>query len=121
MKLIDEQLKQVPELKPGQTVRVHQRIKEGDKTRIQPFEGLVIATRHGRGLDGTFTVRKIAEGVGVERIYPLHSPTIDKIKILKTSGVRRAKLYYMRERFGKSAKMKNKERVAAIPETEKEK
>ncbi|MBU1102411.1 50S ribosomal protein L19 [Patescibacteria group bacterium] len=108
MKLIDEQLKQVPELKPGQAVRVHQRIKEGDKTRVQPFEGLIIATKHGRGLDGTFTVRKIAEGVGVERTYPLHSPTIDKIEILKTSDVRRAKLYYMRERFGKSAKMKSK-------------
>ncbi len=109
MKIIQDQLKKdLPQLKPGQTVRVHQRIKEGDKTRIQPFEGLIIATKHGRGLDGTFTVRKIAEGVGVERIYPLHSPTIDKIEILKTSGVRRAKLYYMRKRFGKSAKMKSK-------------
>lgn len=113
MKIIQEQLKTVPELRAGQTVRVHQRIKEGDKTRIQPFEGLIIATKHGRGLDGTFTVRKIAEGVGVERIYPLHSPTIDKIEILKTSGVRRAKLYYMRKRFGKSAKMKSK--AAANP------
>ena len=119
MKIIQDQLKTVPELKAGQTVRVHQRIKEGDKTRIQPFEGLIIATKHGRGLDGTFTVRKIAEGVGVERTYPLHSPTIDKIEILKTADVRRAKLYYMRERFGKSAKMKSKERVAAIPGTEK--
>lgn len=114
MKIIQDQLKKdLPQLKPGQTVRVHQRIKEGDKTRIQPFEGLIIATKHGRGLDGTFTVRKIAEGVGVERIYPLHSPTIDKIEILKTSDVRRAKLYYMRKRFGKSAKMKSK--AAANP------
>ena len=107
MKIIQDQLKpNLPEIKPGQTVRVHQRVKEGAKTRVQPFEGLVIATKHGRGLDGTFTVRKIAEGVGVEKIYPLHSPTIDKIEILKTAKVRRAKLYYMRERSGKSAKMK---------------
>ena len=91
----------LPEIKPGQTVRVHQKIKEAGKQRIQPFEGLVLAVKHGRGLNGTFTVRKIAEGVGVERIYPLHSPTIDKIEILKTAKVRRAKLYYMRERFGK--------------------
>jgi len=107
MKIIQDQLKKIPEIKPGQTVKVYQRVKEGNKERIQPFEGLVIAQKHGRGLNGTFTVRKIAEGVGVERIYPLHSPTIDKIEILKTSEVRRAKLYYMRERFGKSARMKN--------------
>jgi len=111
MKIIQDQLKTVPEIKPGQTVRVHQRIKEGNKERVQPFEGLVIATKHGRGLDGTFTVRKISEGVGVERIYPLHSPTIDKIEILKTAKVRRAKLYYMRERFGKQARMKRKEKM----------
>ncbi|TSC53821.1 MAG: LSU ribosomal protein L19P, partial [Parcubacteria group bacterium LiPW_39] len=83
----------------------------------QPFEGLVIAAKHGRGLDGTFTVRKIAEGVGVEKIYPLHSPTIDKIEILKTSKVRRAKLYYMRERSGKSAKMKGE---VSMPEFQSE-
>lgn len=115
MKIIQEQLKKgLPQIKSGQTIRVHQRIKEGDKTRIQPFEGLVLAVKHGRGLDGTFTVRKIAEGVGVERIYPLHSPTIDKIEILKTAEVRRAKLYYMRERFGKRARMKRKE-IVAVP------
>lgn len=116
MKIIQDQLKKdLPQLKSGQTVRVHQRIKEGDKTRVQPFEGLVIAVKHGRGLDGTFTVRKIAEGVGVERIYPLHSSSIDKIEILSASRrtkVRRAKLYYMRERFGKRARMKRKEAVA---------
>lgn len=117
MKIIQEQLKNVPEIKPGQTVKVYQRIKEGDKMRIQPFEGIVIVSRHGRGLDGTFTVRKIAEGVGVERTYPLHSPMIDKIKILKSSKIRRAKLYYMRERFGKQAKMKKTE--AIVPETNK--
>ena len=115
MKIIQDQLKKVPEIKPGQTIRVYQRIKEGNKERIQLFEGLVIATKHGRGLNGTFTVRKISEGVGVERVYPLHSPTIDKIEILKTSKVRRAKLYYMRERFGKQARMKRQK--VFIPET----
>ncbi|MDD2753183.1 MAG: 50S ribosomal protein L19 [Candidatus Portnoybacteria bacterium] len=105
--IIQDQLKSVPVLKSGQTIRVHQRIKEGNKERIQPFEGLVIAVKHGRGLDGSFTVRKISEGVGVERIYPLHSPTIDKIEILKTAKVRQAKLYYMRERSGKRARMKS--------------
>ena len=116
MKIIQDQLKSnLPEIKPGQTVRVHQRVKEGAKTRVQPFEGLVIAAKHGRGLDGTFTVRKIAEGVGVEKIYPLHSPTIDKIEILKTSKVRRAKLYYMRERSGKSAKMKDRTAATESP------
>ncbi len=112
--IIQDQLKKVPEIKSGQTIRVYQRVKEGAKERIQPFEGLVIATKHGRGLDGTFTVRKISEGVGVERIYPLHSPTIDKIEILKVAKVRRAKLYYMRERFGKRARMKSKN-VVAVP------
>lgn len=108
MKIIQEQLKKdLPKIQAGQTIVVYQKIKEGAKERIQPFEGLVIATKHGQGLDGTFTVRKIASGVGVEKIYPLHSPTIDKIKILKTAKVRRAKLYYMRERFGKKAKMQS--------------
>jgi len=110
MKIIQEQLKKdLPEIKVGQTVRVYQKIKEGGKARIQPFEGLVIAQKHGRGVNGTFSVRKIASGVGVERTYPLHSPNIDKITILKTAKVRRAKLYYMRRRFGKKAKMQSEE------------
>ena len=108
MNIIQDQLKKVPELKSGQTVRVHQRIKEGDKERIQPFEGLIIAVKHGRGINATFTVRKISNGIGVERIYPLHSPTIDKIEVLKLAKVRRAKLYYMRARSGKRARMKSK-------------
>jgi large subunit ribosomal protein L19 len=122
MKIIEDQLKtDLPQLKSGQTVRVHQRIKEGEKTRVQPFEGLLITVKHGRGLDGTFTVRKIAEGVGVERTFLLHSPTIDKIEILKTADVRRAKLYYMRERFGKRAKMKSRiETPSSGSETKKE-
>lgn len=108
MNIIQDQLKKVPEIKSGQTVKVYQRVKEGNKERVQPFEGLVIAVKHGRGLDGSFTVRKISSGIGVERIYPLHSPTIDKIEVLKKADVRRAKLYYMRERSGKSARMKSK-------------
>lgn len=115
MKIIQEQLKNIPDIKPGQTVKVYQRVKEGAKERIQPFEGLVIAVKHGRGLNGTFTVRKISGGIGAERIYPLHSPMIDKIEILKTSKVRRAKLYYMRERSGKKARMKKLDYIA--PET----
>lgn len=108
MNIIQDQLKKVPDIRPGQTVKVYQRVKEGAKERVQPFEGLVIAVKHGRGLDGTFTVRKISSGVGVEKIYPLHSPTIDKIDVLKKADVRRAKLYYMRERSGKRARMKSK-------------
>ena len=117
MKIIQDQLRQVPEIKAGQTVKVYQKVKEGNKERIQPFEGLVIAAKHGRGLNGTFTVRKIAAGVGAERTYPLHSPAIDKIEIIKTAKVKRAKLYYMRERFGKRAKMKSKKTIA-IPASE---
>src|SRR3989338_2885845 len=112
--IIQDQLKKVPEIKSGQTVRVHQRVKEGNKERIQPFEGLIIAVKHGRGVNATFTVRKISSGVVVEKIYPLHSPTIDKIEILKVAKVRRAKLYYMRERSGKSARMKSKN-VPVVP------
>jgi len=119
MKIIQEQLKKIPDIRSGQTVKVYQRVKEGAKERVQPFEGLVIAVKHGKGMDGTFTVRKISEGIGVERVYPLHSPTIDKIEILKTSKVRRAKLYYMRERFGKRARMKKKDYIAPVTATEK--
>ena len=119
MKIAQEQIKIMPDIRPGQTVKVYQRIKEGAKERIQPFEGLVLATKHGRGLDGTFTVRKIAEGIGVERVYPLHSPTIEKVEILKDSKVRKAKLYYMRKRSGKRARMKSKDYV--VPATVSEK
>jgi len=109
-------MKKIPDIKVGQTVRVHQKVKEGNKERLQSFEGLVISRKHGRGLDGTFCVRKIAEGVGVERTYPLHAPTIEKIEIVKSAKVRRSKLYYMRQRFGKRAKMKN----VVVPETSTE-
>jgi len=99
--------KNPPVVKAGDTVRIHQKIKEGDKERVQIFEGLVIAVKHGKGLDGTFTVRKIAVGgIGVERTYPLHSPNIVKVERTKTADVARAKLYYMRDRKGKNARFK---------------
>ncbi len=116
MKFIQDQLKKnLPEIRPGYTVIVHQKVKEGDKERIQPFEGLVLATKHGEGINGTITVRKISAGIAVERIFPLHAPTIDKIVVTKKSKVRRAKLYYLRGKFGKKAKMKQTE--AVVPET----
>ena len=103
--------KNPPTVKSGDTVRVHQKIKEGDKERIQIFEGLVIATKHGHTLDGSFTVRKIAVGgIGVERTYPLHSPNVLKVERIKMAEVSRSKLYYMRDRKGKSARFKNEVR-----------
>lgn len=99
--------KKIPELRAGQTVRVHQRIKEGDKQRIQIFEGLVIARKHGRGINSTITVRKISHGVGVERIFPVHSPVIEKIEIVKQGKTRRAKLYYIRHKSAKEARLKD--------------
>ncbi len=85
------------QLKPGQTVRVHQKIQEGGKERLQMFEGLVIATRHGAGPTATFTVRKISDGIGVERIFPLHSPMIAKVDVVRSAKVRKAKLYHLRD------------------------
>jgi len=99
----------LPEFKAGDTVRVYQKIKEGDKERTQVFEGIVICRKHGKGISATFTVRKVIDGIGVERIFPLHSPTIEKIEVVKRGKVRRAKLYYLRERVGKKAKVKRKE------------
>jgi large subunit ribosomal protein L19 len=98
--------KALSEIRAGHTVRVHQIIKEGDKERVQIFEGLVIKVNSGHGADKTITVRKVVEGIGVEKIFPVYSPIIKKIEIKKQSKVRRAKLYYMRGRFGKSARMK---------------
>lgn len=99
------QLKKVPQIQAGYTVRVSQKIKEGEKERIQRFEGLVIKVSHGEGVEKTFTVRKIVEGIGVEKIFPFHTPNITEIKVVKKAKVRRSKLYYMRERFGKSARL----------------
>ena len=101
-------LKKMPELKSGMTIRVHQKIKEGEKERIQIFEGLIIKVSGGDGLNKTITVRKMVEGIGVEKIFPIYSPTIAKIEIKKKSQVKRAKLYYMRGRSGKSARLKGK-------------
>jgi len=99
----------IPDIRPGDVVRVHQKVKEADgKERIQIFEGLVIARKHGKGTNATFTVRKIFQGLGVERIFPIHCPTITKIEVIKHSKVRRAKLYYMRQRTGKKARMSAK-------------
>jgi len=101
-------MKKVPELKSGMTVRVHQKIKEGEKERIQIFEGLIIKISAGDGINKSITVRKVVEGVGVEKIFPIHSPIVTKIEVKKKSKVRRSKLYYMRERFGKSARLRGK-------------
>lgn len=92
-----DQIKEIPEFKTGYTVKVHNRIKEGGKERIQIFEGLVIARKGGKGANATFMVRKISNGVGVERIYPLHSPNIAKIEVVKDDLVRQSKLYYVRK------------------------
>ncbi len=98
--------KAIPEFRTGDLVKVYQKIKEGDKGRIQIFEGLVIARKHGKGINASFTVRKIASGVGVEKVYPLHTPFIEKIEVVKSSKVRRAKLYFIREAKGKRSKLK---------------
>ena len=101
-------LKKMPELRSGMTIRVHQKITEGEKQRIQIFEGLIIKVSGGDGLNKSITVRKMVEGIGVEKIFPIFSPMIAKIEVKKKSQVRRAKLYYMRERSGKSARLKGK-------------
>ena len=96
----------IPEFRPGDTVRVHVKVTEGNRSRLQAFEGVVIA-RQGSGIRETFTVRKISfNGVGVERIFPIHAPVIDHIEVIRRGKVRRAKLYYLRDRVGKKAKIK---------------
>jgi len=96
----------VPDLRPGYLVKVHQRIKEGTKERVQVFEGTVIAVNAGHGVESTFTVRKISEGIGVEKTYPIHSPNIVKIDVLRAHKVRRAKLRFLRELSGKALRLK---------------
>lgn len=101
-----EQLrKDLPRFRPGDTVRVHVKVVEGARERIQAYEGVVIS-RKGSGLGETFTVRRVSYGVGVERVFPVHSPRIERIEIRKKGRVRRAKLYYLRNRIGKSARIK---------------
>jgi large subunit ribosomal protein L19 len=103
-----EQLKEtVPTLNVGDTVRVHNKISEGNRERIQLFEGTIIA-KHGGGISATFTVRRVSYGVGVEKTFPVHSPKVDKVEIIRSGKVRRAKLYYLRDRMGKSAKVKER-------------
>lgn len=124
------------DLRPGDTVRVWQKIEEKGKIRLQAFDGLVLARKHGREAGGTFTVRRVASGVGVEKIFPLFSPMIDKVEIVKRSRVRRAKLYYIREKVTREARRQlrhtrlmdprvtsdtvNKEKVAALEKAAKE-
>ena len=97
----------VPEFAPGDTLKVHVRVVEGNRERVQVFQGAVIR-RQGSGLRETFTVRKVSFGVGVERTFPVHSPIVSKIEVVSRGDVRRAKLYYLRDRIGKSAKIKEK-------------
>src|SRR5215218_3496538 len=105
-------LVQRPELRSGDTVRVHVKVREGEKERIQVFEGMVIGMHRG-GARATFTVRKVSFGQGVERIFPLHSPTVDKIDIVRSAKVRRAKLYFLRDLKGKAARMKENKKQTA--------
>jgi large subunit ribosomal protein L19 len=100
----------IPDFRPGDNLKVHVRLKEGDKERIQIFEGLVIARKHG-GVSETFTVRKISSGVGVERTFPLHSPSIAMVEVVRRGRVRRAKLYYIRGLRGKAARIRERSQV----------
>lgn len=101
---VDVEARRKLDIRPGDTVKVFQKIEEKGKTRLQVFEGLVLARKHGREAGGTFTVRKVTSGVGVEKIFPLYSPMIDKIEIVKRSRVRRAKLYFIREKVTREAR-----------------
>ena len=105
--LTKSQLKEMPAVQVGDTVKVHVKVKEGARERIQVFEGTVIAKKHG-GIEETITVRRISYGVGVEKVFPIHSPSIDTIQVVRNGAVRRAKLYYLRGRVGKAAKIKEK-------------
>ena len=100
----------LPKITPGQTVKVHVKVKEGEKERTQDFQGIVIGIKGG-GIRTSFTVRKISAGIGVERIFPLHSPTVEKIEIVRIGKVRRAKLYFLREKLGKAGRLKERRRV----------
>ena len=109
LKLIESQSmkSELPELNIGDTVKVHVKIKEGDKERIQIFEGTIIAKKHG-GVAETFTVRRVSHGCGVERVFPVHSPNVAKVEIVRSGRVSRAKLFYLRDRVGKASKVKEK-------------
>lgn len=100
-------------LQVGWTVKVHQKIKEGDKTRTQAFEGTVIARKHGNETGGTITIRKVSDGIGIEKTFPVYLPSIEKVQVLKKSGVRRSKLYYLRDKSSREIKKKMKQESAA--------
>lgn len=106
--------KENPDIRPGDSVKIHQKIKEGEKERIQLFEGVVIAKKHGVGVSATITVRRVLQGIGVERIFPIHSPAIAKIEISKKGKVKRSKLYYLRTAKGKRARIKKGDEFAEI-------
>ncbi|CAG0937477.1 50S ribosomal protein L19 [Geobacter sp.] len=108
---LEQMKKNIPPFKPGDTVKVHVKIVEGDKSRIQAFQGVVIARQNG-GIRESFTVRKISNGIGVERVFPLHSPSLDAIEVITRGHVRRAKLYYLRKLRGKAARIREKKYVA---------
>ena len=100
--------KDIPDFAPGDTLRIGYKVSEGTRSRVQNYEGVVISRKGGIGISASFTVRKVSFGEGVERIFPLHSPNIDKITVVRRGKVRRAKLYYLRERTGKSARLKRR-------------
>jgi large subunit ribosomal protein L19 len=114
----DQARQDVPAFRPGDTVRVHVRLKEaeGEKERVQPFEGVVVSKR-GQFSGATFTVRRVSFGIGVERIFPVNSPMISSIEVLQAGRVRRSKLYYLRQRKGKAARIRRAEQAVAAPET----
>ena len=111
----------LPDIRPGDTVRVYQKVKEEKQERTQIFEGQVLARKHGRGISATITVRRVISGIGVEKIFPLHSPTIEKIEIVKRGKAKRAKLYYLRKAKGKRARLKKVEFTEEIEEKPEEK
>ena len=107
----------LPKIAPGDTVKVHVKVKEGEKERIQVYQGVVIGIRGG-GMRCSFTVRKISAGIGVERVFPLHSPSIDHMEILRSGKVRRAKLYFLREKLGKAGRLKERRRPDVVAAAE---
>ena len=120
----DEQVKkldkEIPDFAPGDTLRIGYKVSEGSRSRVQNYEGVVISRKGGLGIAASFTVRKVSFGEGVERIFPLHSPNIDKITVIRRGKVRRAKLYYLRERSGRSARITEKSNYRPLSNKNKE-